>query len=180
MLKLEFPSSIELFDEVNNEFISFKPQTLMLEHSLISLSKWESKWEKAFMLKGSKTKEETLDYVRCMTITQNVDPRLYYQLTNQQLDQIAQYIEAPMTATTFRKENNKISREIITSERLYYYMIAYKIPFECQKWHLNRLFTLIQVCNIENQPKKNANPQEVMARNRALNEARRKEFNSKG
>lgn len=180
MLTIKIPKGRELFDEVNNEFITSKAQTLQLEHSLVSLSKWESKWCKPFLTKDIKTHEESIDYIRCMTITQNVDPIVYRFITNEEMDQVNRYIEAPMTATTFSNNKESINREIITSEIIYYWMIALNIPFECQKWHLNRLITLINVCNIKNTPPKKMNKRDIMRRNRALNEARRKKLGTRG
>lgn len=180
MLQITIPA-LELFDEAKNEFVTTKEQTLQLEHSLVSLSKWESKWCKPFLSKQDKTPEELLDYVKCMTITQNVDPDTYRFLTNDNLKQINSYIEAPMTATTFSDDKNgKKNREIVTAELIYYWMIALNIPFECQKWHLNRLLTLVKVCNIKNQPPKKMSKKELMNRNAALNAARRKQFNTSG
>ena len=180
MLYITIPES-EGFDENTNEFLSIKEQTLQLEHSLVSLSKWESKWNKPFLGKDQKTKDETLDYIRCMTITQNVDPRVYNFITNDSLDAISDYIEAPMTATkVFRNDKSPIKKETITSEVIYYWMIALNIPPEYQKWHLNRLITLIDVCNVKNAPPKKVKPQEVLSRNKELNDARRKALNSKG
>ena len=180
MLSITIPAS-ENWDEKNQLFIETKETTLQLEHSLISLSKWESKWCKAFLTKEEKTFEQTLDYIKCMTLNSNVDEEVYNHLTNDNIKQINNYIEAPMTATHFsddkRKGNN---REIVTSELIYYWMIALNIPFECQKWHLNRLLTLVKVCNIKNQPPKKMSQRELMSRNAALNAARRKQFNSKG
>jgi len=171
----------EEFDEKNNEFLTIRDQELQLEHSLVSLSKWESFWKKPFLTKKEKTTEESLDYVRCMTLTQNVDPKVYNLLTTSQIDKISKYIEDPMTATTFSKRDNQlINREIITAEVIYYWMIALSIPFECQKWHLNRLLTLINVCNIKNQPKKNIKTNEILNRNRELNAARRAQLNTTG
>ena len=115
-----------------------------------------------------------------MTITQNVNPEVYTCLSDENIEQVRDYIQAPMTATFFRKENGPPSREIITSELIYYWMITLNIPFECQKWHLNRLLTLIRVCNIKNQPAKRRSQREIMEYNTALNEARRKKLNSKG
>lgn len=180
MLTIKIPKGRELFDEVNNEFITSKAQTLQLEHSLVSLSKWESKWCKPFLTKDIKTHEESIDYIRCMTITQNVDPIVYRFITNEEMDQVNRYIKAPMTATTFSNNKESINREIITSEIIYYWMIALNIPFECQKWHLNRLITLINVCNIKNTPPKKMNKRDIMRRNRALNEARRKKLGTRG
>jgi len=179
MLKLYIPSR-ELFDESRGEFSHTKGHVLQLEHSLVSLSKWESKWEKPFLNQDKKTVNETLDYIRCMTITQNVDDAVYSSLTQEDVNKVNAYIEKPMTATTFRDEKGKINREIITSEIIYYWMIALNIPMECQKWHLNRLLTLINVCNIKNQPKKKMSTKEYLAQRRALNAARRKRHNSTG
>lgn len=181
MLKIIVPSS-ELWDEEKQEFVYGKEQTLILEHSLVSLSKWESKWNKAFLNKDKKSTEETIDYVRCMTITQNVDPEVYLRLSQQNIDDINRYIEAPMTATHINRYGKKggINRETVTSELIYYWMIALNIPFECQKWHLNRLLTLIEVCEVKSQPGKKMSKREIMSRNAALNEARKRKLNTKG
>lgn len=180
MLRITVPA-VELWDEARREFIQTKEQTLQLEHSLVSLSKWESRWCKPFLSKDEKTTEQVLDYVRCMTITQNVNPDVYYRLTNDNIQQINAYIDAPMTATTFREDKTgKKGREIITSEIIYYWMIAYNIPPEYQKWHLNRLLTLIRVCDIKNQPPKKRSKRDIMATNAALNAARRKQLGTRG
>lgn len=180
MLRITIPAT-EQWDERKQEFVNTKEQVLTLEHSLVSLSKWESKWEKPFLGKDPKTFEETIDYVKCMTLTQNVDPNVYSCLTNDAISKINKYIESPMTATTFKEDSqSKKNNEIITSELIYYWMIALNIPFECQKWHLNRLLTLIRVCNIKNQPSKKMSKRELMNQNAALNAARRKRMNSKG
>lgn len=181
MLSITIPA-VELWDEAKQEFVGLKKeQTLQLEHSLVSLSKWESKWCKAFLTKKEKTREEMLDYVKCMTITQNVDPEIYNYLTNENIIQINKYIEAPMTATTISEDKTaKTNREVITAELIYYWMIALNIPFECQKWHLNRLLMLVKVCNIKNQPPKKTSKKDLLSRNAALNAARRKQFNTSG
>ena len=180
MLQITIPAR-EMWDERNNEFVYTNEQTLQLEHSLISLSKWESKWNKPFLSKESKTYEETLDYVKCMTLTQKVSPEIYTNLTDENMRDIQRYIEAPMTATTFSEEKNtKGNREIVTSELIYYWMIALGIPLECEKWHLNRLLTLVRVCNIKNSPPKKMGKNAIMSRNASLNAARRKRLNSKG
>ena len=172
----------DLWDEQREVFIPIKEQTIQLEHSLVSLSKWESKWWKPFLHSGDNiTREEELDYIKCMTITQNVDPMVYKCLTNENIRQIKEYIDAPMTATYFSKqEKSKNNRELITSELIYYWMIALNIPFECQKWHLNRLITLIRVCEIKNQPPKKRSRREIASSYAALNEARKKQLNTKG
>ena len=179
MLKITVPA-MEYYDEVNNEFLEFKEQVLQLEHSLVSISKWEAKWHRPFLDGKDKTLEQVIDYVRCMTITQNVNLDVYTRLTEGNLKDINDYIENPMTATTFSDINQTPSREIITSEIIYYWMVAFNIPFECQKWHLNRLLTLIKVCNVKNKPSKKMSRQEIMNRNRALNAARKKQLNTKG
>jgi hypothetical protein len=180
MLRITIPA-VEQWDEIKQEFVFTKEQTLSLEHSLVSLSKWESKWCKAFLTKDEKSFEETLDYIKFMTLTQNVDPEVYNYLTNGNISEINEYIEAPMTATYFSDEKtSKTSREQVTAELIYYWMIALNIPFECQKWHLNRLLTLIKVCNIKNQPPKKRSKKDIMSRNAALNAARKKQLNTKG
>ena len=180
MLQIVIPGQ-EFWDEQKQEFINTKEQVLQLEHSLISLSKWESKWCKVFLSKQEKTQEETIDYIKCMTITPNVDPEVYNHLTRENIKEIEDYIAAPMTATYFSSDNaGKSSHEQVTSELIYYWMIALNIPFECQKWHLNRLLTLIKVCNIKNQPPKKMSKREIMSRNAALNAARRQQLNTKG
>lgn len=174
MLRIIIPAT-EQWDESKNEFVYTKSQSLSLEHSLVSLSKWESKWCKPFLSKETKTAEETIDYIRCMTLTQNVDPDIYNYLTNENIIQVNRYIEAPMTATWFNNNNKgKPNCEQITSELIYYWMIAFNIPFECQKWHLNRLLTLIRVCNVKSQPSKKMSKKELLSRNAALNAVRRK------
>ena len=179
MLRITIPA-IELWDENKEEFINTKEQTLQLEHSLVSLSKWESKWNKPFLSKDTKTEEEELDYIKCMTITQNVDPNVYKFIPLNVREEIKEYINAPMTATWFSEDKNtKSSSEQITSELIYYWMVAQNIPFECEKWHLNRLITLIKICNIKSQPPKKMGKKAIMSRNAALNAARRKQLNTK-
>lgn len=180
MLQITIPA-IELWDEGKQEFVYGNEQVLQLEHSLVSLSKWESKWEKPFLSKEGKTTEETIDYIKCMTITPNVDAEVYNRLTDSIISQVDNYIDAPMTATWFSENKNSTSTtEQITAELIYYWMIALNIPFECQEWHLNRLITLIRVCNIKNQPPKKMSRRSILSRNAALNEARRKKYNTKG
>jgi len=180
MLQITIPPG-EFFDERTQTFVNSKEQTLQLEHSLVSLSKWESKWNKSFLSTPQKTFEESVDYIRCMTITQNVDPLVYSSITPDIIKKVTEYIDLPMTATTFRNDNNRgHSSEIITSEIIYQWMISYGIPFECQKWHLNRLLTLIRVCSIKSQPPKRMGKSELANRNRALNAARRSRLHTKG
>lgn len=180
MLRITIPA-VEMWDEQKNEFISRKEQTLQLEHSLVSLSKWESKWNKPFLTNDNKSTEEVIDYIKCMTITQNVDPETYNYLSKDNFNQINNYIQAPMTATTFSKdESRKGGREIVTSELIYYWMIALNIPPQYEKWHLNRLLTLVRVCNIKNQPPKKRSKRDTISNYAQLNAARRKQLNSQG
>lgn len=186
MLQITIPAQ-EYFNEITERFINSKATVLQLEHSLVSLSKWESKWQKPFLVKTEKTVEESVDYIRCMTLTQNIPDEFYKTIidnvavVNSLIEQVSKYIELPMTATTFSKtDKNVINRELITAEVIYYWMITLNIPFECQKWHLNRLLTLINVCNIKNQPQKKMSQKDTLARNRALNEARRNKLHTSG
>ena len=179
MLRIKIPSA-EYFNEKDNSFVFTEEKELQLEHSLVSISKWESKWHIPFLDKKEKTKEQTIDYVRCMCLTQNVDPEIFYRIPKNVMDQISAYIENPMTATTFSDNRKEKSREIVTSELIYYWMVSLNIPFECQKWHLNRLLTLVRVCSLKNQPSKKMSQNEIIARNRALNAERRARLKTKG
>lgn len=180
MLTITIPATEE-FDESKGEFVYVKEQTLQLEHSLLSISKWESKWCKPFLAKRDKTSDEIIDYIKCMTLNKNVSDNIYGCLTQANISAINDYISAPMTATTFSEDKNgRPNREIITSELIYYWMIALQIPFECQKWHINRLLTLIRVCNVKNAPPKKMGKSDLMRRNAALNAARRQQMNTKG
>ena len=180
MLTITIPGT-EMWDEEHEMFVYGKEQTLKLEHSLVSLSKWESTWHKSFLHTENKTYEETLDYVRCMTLTQNVDPEVYHRLTEQNIEEIEKYIANPMTATTFSEEKGgKKDREIVTSELIYYWMVSYNIPSEYQKWHLNRLITLIRVCGVKNSPPKKMSMRDRINRNAEINRRNRQRFKSKG
>lgn len=179
MLEIIVPRA-DLFDEEKMEFIHVDEQKLRLEHSLISISKWESKFEKPF-LSSDKTAFETIEYIRCMTLTTNVNPLVYLNLTDENMLGIQKYIEAPMTATTFKPlKRHGGQREIITAELIYYWMIAFNIPAEYDKWHLNRLLTLIEVCARKNEPQKKMSRKEIAAQHRAINAANRAKFNTKG
>lgn len=174
MLRITIPAR-EQYDEINNEFIVSEEQTLELEHSLVALSKWESKWHKPFLTKDIKTEEELIDYVRCMTLTENVDPHVYNLLTNEHMTAINNYMEDSSTATWFSKKGaGKNTGEQTTNELLYYQMIALNIPMECENWHLNRLLTLIRICNEKNQPNKKMSKRDTLNQYRSLNAARRK------
>lgn len=182
-LKLTVPPTEIGYNPQTREFLYShdKTVTLTLEHSLVSLSKWESKWKKPFLAQKELTHEETVDYIRCMTMTQNVDPKVYDGITDELIEQVNSYIKDPMTATWFAKDNRKKQESvIITSERIYYWMTVCQIPPEYQKWHLNRLITLIRVCEVESRPKKKIPQKDTVAQYRALNAKRRKALRSKG
>ena len=173
-------ASGELFDEATWSFIEIKPTVIQLEHSLLAISKWESKWKKPFMSTEQKTEEEFRDYVRCMTINRNVDPNVYLRLTAADYKKIDEYIHDPMTATTFHgTQSKKSSSKQITSELIYYWMVQAQIPFDAEKWHLNRLMTLIRIYSVENDPKK-MSKKDIYKSNRAINEARKAKYHSKG
>lgn len=179
MLKIDIPAR-EMWDERSEGFVYFTGQSLSLEHSLVSLSKWEARHKKPFLSRENKTDEEITDYIRCMTLTQNVEPTAYSCLTNENIAAIQRYIDDPMTATTFGGDQKGGSRRVITSEVIYYWLVAFNIPFECQKWHLNRLLTLIKVCEEENKPRRKIGRNAAFARNKKLNTARRAAMRSKG
>jgi hypothetical protein len=180
MLTITIPQTEE-FNEATGEFIYSEERELHLEHSLVSISKWESKWCKAFLDVKEKTVEETIDYIKCMTLDENVDDRVYARLTRENFAKINEYIGAPMTATRFyTNEKGKKSNEQVTSELIYYWMIALNIPSEYQYWHLNRLLTLVGVCNVKNTPPKKMSKRDIASRNAQLNAARRAQMNTKG
>ena len=180
MLTVHVPAR-EWWDEEHEMFVNSKPATLQLEHSLLSVSKWESKWKKPFLSNEDKSYEETIDYIRCMTINRNVDPYVYAALTPENVKDITEYIGETRSATTINRHGRKQpSRQIITSELIYSWMVTYGIPFECQKWHLSRLMMLIEVVQIENSPRQKMGRNEILRSNAELNRARRAKLHTKG
>lgn len=180
MLQITVPA-MECWNENIQEFVNIKAQTLQLEHSLVSVSKWERKWHKPFFSKEPKTNDEVIDYIKCMTLTMNVSPETFMYLGDENIEKIKDYIDDPMTATTFSDDKNHgKNREQTTSELIYYWMISLGIPVEFEKWHLNRLLTLIRVCEVKNQPAKKVSRHEKAKQYAAMNAARRKKYNTRG
>lgn len=182
MLTITIPKR-EYFNEKTYEFIYVPEAVLQLEHSLISIHDWESKWKRPFLdQKEPMTYEEFADYVRCMTITRNVDQRVYQGLSQANVDSITTYINDPMTATTIpeRPGQKRGKSEQMTAELIYYYMITFGIPYECRKWHLNKLLMLIKTCEHKQTPPKKMSQKELMKYHNDLNNARRKKYGSKG
>lgn len=180
MLQIVVPGA-ELFDERTGKRIRSKTAVLQLEHSLVSLSKWESKWKKPYLNNTEITPEMSLDYIRCMTLTQHVDPQVYNFLTQENMQEIRDYIDDPMTATTFKQISRPGVKQVITAEIIYYWMVTLGIPWDpCQKWHLNRLMTLIRVCDEKNAPSKRMSKRDALARQRSINQARRAKYHTNG
>ena len=164
-----------------DRFVNTKETTIKIEHSLVSIAKWEAKWHVPFLDEHTeKTNEMMIDYIRCMTISQNVDPAIYDYLPPDVLQEINDYIDNPMTATWFKDNKSKGRGEVVTNELVYYWMIAQNIPLECEKWHFNHLMTLIRVCSEKNAPQKKMSKRDIYSQNKALNAARRKATGSKG
>lgn len=179
MLEISVPAK-EFYDETNQVFVYTRPTVLQLEHSLISVSRWESKWKKPFLSDKDKTVAETLDYIRCMTINGHVDPNVYMALSAEDQKKISEYISDEQTATKiYRMKEAPAPKRTITSELVYSWMVMYNIPFECQKWHFSRLLKLIEVLEVNTSNQKMSRG-ETMRSNAALNRARRAKLHSKG
>jgi hypothetical protein len=180
MLKIIVPG-VEMYDDQRQEFITVGDVKLELEHSLVSLSKWESFFEKPFLGEVDKTMDEVLGYIKAMTLTPEVPEEAFHKLSENNILEINEYIDANMTATWFHEAPGAPrSRDVITAEVIYYWMITFQIPFECELWHLNRLFTLIRVCNIKQAKPKKMSRAEIAARNRELNAQRKSQLGTSG
>jgi hypothetical protein len=171
----------EFYDETSETFLSVDVVELVLEHSLISLSKWESQTKKPFLSRDEKTPEEVRLYIKAMIISDNYPPDIVDRFTQEDMSAVNAYIDSSESATKFGSMPETGGRgEVVTSELIYYWMVMFNIPFECQTWHLNRLFSLIRICNLKNSKPKKMSRQELAARNRALNEQRREQLNTNG
>lgn len=172
-------SPSEYYDEKKNEFILIEGKTIELEHSLVTLSKWEAKHHKVFINNKELTNEEMIDYIKCMVIGEAPE-NFEYALTTEVIDKITNYIADPMTATKFYKQNTKRTDERITSELIYYWMIAQNIPVQFENWHLNRLLTLIRLCGVKQEKPKKMSQNDILRQNAKINAARRAKLHSKG
>lgn len=184
MLNITIPS-IEKWDEQKQEFVITKETRLSLEHSLVSIKKWESVWEKPFLTTMHKTFEETISYIQCMTVTQNVNPTVYDNITDKDIAAVNDYMDMKMSAYSLPKDIGKKGKKtknngIITSETIYYWMIGLNIPMECQKWHFNSLMALINYIDNKNKPPKKMSKKEIMQRNTEINNKRKAALNSTG
>lgn len=182
MLKLTVGGE-EFYDEVNEEFIVKDSFTLKLEHSLLAIAKWEQQFQKPFLGSDKKTKEETLAYIEAMIIDDDYPEDILEHLSLENLSKVSEYVDSPATATTFSDFSNKKPkgpRQVITSELIYYWMVAATIPLECERWNLNRLFALLRICEIKSSKPKKMPKNEIAARNRALNEQRKAQLNTSG
>ena len=183
MLQITIPR-MEIWDDEKQEFAYLNECTVRLEHSLVAISKWESKWCKPFLTNSRQlTNEEVLDYIQCMMLNKNVDPAVYYILASEYHDEIINYIDHPSTATTFYEPDTgkkKVNDDVITSELIYYWMTSYNIPFEAEKWHIHRLIALIRICNIKNSPPQERSQEDVALMQYRINEERKKKYNTTG
>lgn len=182
MLRVSVPEQF-LWDEEKEEFLKIPGSNLLLEHSLIAVAEWEGKWHKPFLGDNDKTDEELKDYIRCMTINKDVDPLVYQYLPSYIMDDIFKYADDPMTATrinNIKKEGYARKKETITAEIIYYWMITLNVPIKFERWHLNRLITLIRVINIKNAPPTKMSKRDILARNAKINAQRRSQLKTRG
>ena len=176
MLQIELKTR-EFYDEINNRFFTIKGRKLTLEHSLISISKWESKHKKYFFSREPKTIEESVSYIKCMTVTPNVQQEVYYLVTDEVLEKVNDYINDPMTASKIKLTGGRHNGEQVSSELIYYWMIEFGIPFKCEKWHFGRLWALISICSKKSKPKKKIGKQKVLSDMVSMNEKRLRRMN---
>lgn len=179
-------TNIRLWNETDEhfEYIRHPKTKITLLHSLVSLSLWESKWHTEYFSNTKKTLEQTIDYIRCMTQETDIEPDVYktIAMSNSILDEIANYIDDPMTATkiTDNRKNKPNRNEYITSEIIYWSMIQHGIPVEFERWHINRLLTLINVCNAKSNGGGKMKKKDILANYAKMNERNRAKYNSKG
>jgi hypothetical protein len=173
----------EYWDNEKQEFIYPEKGSLLLEHSLLSISKWEAIWHKPYMGSENKTNEEFYSYIKCMSLKGEPDDKILNSLTRDNLEDILTYIENPMTATTVKEDASSVCgtpKNFVTSELLYAYMVNYNIPVEFENWHINRLLTLIRLCSSKQEKPKKMSQAEIMRENARINAMRRSKLGSKG
>ena len=170
----------ELYNSATQEFIQVKAKTVYLEHSLVSIQKWEQKWHIPFLKDTPKTREQEQDYIRCMSMSGPLSDVDLMRFRQSDLIRINDYIQDPMTATTFNNKNARHSRRILTAEVIYAQMIHYGVPFECKKWHLNSLMTLLRACYEEEAPKKKMGKKDLYSRYNQIEAANRKRYGFRG
>lgn len=183
MLEVTIPEQhYEFLNENTNEFIyiDVKETTLSLEHSLISIRKWEEKWKKAFLEQEELSVEESRDYVRCMTLNSKVDNKIYNYIPDTVMVKIVEYMRDPMSATVISVVKPETKKEVVTAEVVYAWLVNLGIPFEVEKWHINKLLKLIQVLNIKNGTNKPLDAKTAAAQRRAINKVNRAKYHSKG
>lgn len=179
MLTITVPKQ-EMWDEIKEEFVYQDEVTLHLEHSLVAISKWESAWHKRFFSNEEKSDEEIVDYIKCMTLDEDIPSDVYYRISDENFKEINDYLGDPMTATVLPKTRDTGKKENLSAELIYYYMFSCGIPEECSRWHIARLVTLLGVYGVKNAPKKRRSRADLTASHRAINEANRRKFNTKG
>lgn len=179
MLEITVPEN-EIYNSTTNTFVTVPSCVITLEHSLISVAKWESKWRIPYLSAKKRTGRQELDYIRCMAVGPVKDKHVFEVLSAENISQIREYIDEPMTATTFTKSERPASKDVVTSEVLYCRMFANNIPMECQKWHLNRLLTLIRVCDASAGPRQKMTKRQTATRYAEQNALRRAKYNTRG
>lgn len=180
MLKIVIDGT-ENFNNNTQTFHQLDDIVIELEHSLVSVAKWESIYQKAFLSDNKKTSDEIFEYFKNMIVRCNADLDVLDKCSQENFNKIQEYIDSNQSATTFGSmPERRGPGEIITSELIYYWMIAFNVPFECQFWHLNRLFSLIRICNIKNSKPKKMSRTEIAQRNSELNAKRKAELGTKG
>lgn len=171
----------DFFNEETGSFEIHGGTELQLEHSLVSLSKWEAIHETPFLGESKKTPEQLLSYIECMLLTENPPGNLLEKLSKDNVDTVQTYIDRKMTATWFSEVRPQArNQEVITAELIYYWLTVFHIPFECETWHLNRLFTLVRICSLKQDKPKKMSRAEVARRNRELNAQRKAQMGTKG
>jgi hypothetical protein len=171
----------EHWDQENEKFVYPDSFKLELEHSLVSLSKWESKWEVPFLGEKPKTTEMVLDYIECMILTPDPPADWISKLSKENIEEITAYFDSKQSATWFNDHHPEPKTgETITSELVYYWLDICDIDWQAQYWHLNRLLTLVKIHTVKQAKPKPMSRSEMLRRRRALNKQRLKEMEEGG